>query len=143
MRRLQRERVARLEPQQLAEDGACALEVVVVEQRGDRGDMEALARVGRQRGGARERRARQRDAARVAAAGEQVRLQHVRHHEARRLLQGERERRLGAVAPALIGGQRALERLERRRLGARDGAAAVVDGVHGDDPTTRLRPARC
>ena len=132
VRHLQRERIARLEAQELAEGGARPVEVIVVQERCERGDMEALAPVGRQRSGARERRACHGDAARVAAADEQVRLQHVGHHEARRLAQGARERCLGAVAPALIDGQRALEFNERRRLGARDRAAAVIAAAHGE-----------
>ena len=114
VRRLQRERVARLEAEQVAEGRPGRVEVVVVEERCDRGDMEALALVGRQRGGARERRARHRDPARVAAADEQVRLQHVRHHEAGRFLQGERQR-LPRRRRASLDRRRARARMPRAR----------------------------
>ena len=106
MHRVQRNHVARMLIEQRGEARLRAL-VVVAEHGIDRREVEPLARVRRQRRGARDDRARRSEAARVAAADQLVRLQHVCHHEPGRFVERAHERRGTIAAP----GQRARERL--------------------------------
>jgi hypothetical protein len=142
VRHLQRERVAGFTPQELAE--ARLGEFVVAGEHGRDGrQVPVLALVGGQAARMGQHRLRRPDASHVAPADPQVGLQDVRHHEARRQLEGPRERGVDRAAPRLPGAERLLVFLRRLWGGAARFTSAFIDWVHGVPAIPAPRPVRC
>lgn len=130
MRHLQREHVARVTAQQLAQT-LLGILVVVVEHGRDGRQVQSLALVGRQLGGECQHGARRTHPTRIAAAQQQIRLQRVCHHKTGSLLQGHRKGFIGTAAPRLERGERSFVGVEGGRLGTRNSASAQVEVAHG------------
>lgn len=130
MRHVQRKNVTRLQAQQGPEPCPGAF-VVVIQYRGERGQVQSLDLVDRHAGDVGQHRARRSDPVRVAAADTQVSLQHVRHHEAGGFPQRQCQRLFGTLSPTLEQGQRMLVRLQGGGRRTRDRAASFVVPAHG------------
>ena len=141
MGHLQGKCVARLHAQQLAQMRLGQL-VVIVEHRTQRSEVLSLKAVERKSSSTRQNEACRSDAARITTAHQQVGLQRMGHHEARRFAQRLGQGQLRPGAPGLKRSKRSLVGLQRASRSSGHRAATRVDQIDSDRSTMHVAVLR-